>query len=162
MKKADVELHKTYIVKVSGYLVPVRLEGVSSYGGWVGRNLHTNRKVHIQSAMRLRRPVADATPAGHVKAAIERGEPIKVKDRTGDDAHRAAYPEQYAHPLVGTRVRFVVAGETRTGVVLRVFDTRFGQLAAIDTLNSNEAIVVTSLERELTPRQEAELAPPDC
>ena len=59
MKKADVELNKTYIVKVSGRLVPVRLESVSTYGGWDGRNLATNREVRIRSAMRLRAAVSE-------------------------------------------------------------------------------------------------------
>ena len=165
MKKADVELGKTYVVKVSGHLVPVRLEAVSSYGGWVGRNLHTNREVHIRSAMRLRRPAGpNAAEVARITRDVARGVPVAVKDRRLDPEHRARYPEQYAHPLVGKRVRFIVAGETRTGVVLRVFNTRtFGELAAIDTLAPTEAVAVASLEHELTPRHEAELAPAcDC
>lgn len=55
MKKADVVLGKTYVVKVSGHLAPVKLESVSPYGGWNGRNTRTGREIHIRSASKLRR-----------------------------------------------------------------------------------------------------------
>jgi len=59
MKKADVEIGSTYIVKVSGVLAKVRITGESPYGGWNGRNLATGREVRIRSAARLRRPVSE-------------------------------------------------------------------------------------------------------
>ena len=56
MKKSDnITIGKTYIVKVSGHLVPVRLEQVSMYGGWIGRNTRTGREVRIRTAAKLRR-----------------------------------------------------------------------------------------------------------
>ena len=55
MKKADVTVGKTYIVKVSGNLVPVKLTSVSQYGGWNGKNTVTGRDVRIKTAARLRR-----------------------------------------------------------------------------------------------------------
>lgn len=54
MRKADVKLGETYTVKVSGSLVPVKLESVSTFGGWNGRNLNTGRPVRVKSAQRLR------------------------------------------------------------------------------------------------------------
>ena len=57
MKKAEVEIGATYIVKVSGKLAPVKITGQSPYGGWDGRNLDTRRDIRIRSAQRLRRPV---------------------------------------------------------------------------------------------------------
>jgi len=56
MKKADVRIGATYIVKVSGKLTKVRLTRESPYGGWEGVNLATHREVHIRSAARLRYP----------------------------------------------------------------------------------------------------------
>ncbi len=56
MKKAQVEVGTTYIVKVSGVLAKVRITGESPYGGWNGRNLATGREIRIRSAARLRRP----------------------------------------------------------------------------------------------------------
>ena len=56
MKKIDVTLGAIYIVKVSGHLVPVKLEAVSPYGGWIGRNQVTGREIRIRTAAKLRRP----------------------------------------------------------------------------------------------------------
>lgn len=43
--------------------------------------------------------------------------------------HRELYPEQYAHPLVGKRVKTPANTE---GVVERVVDTRWGKLAILE------------------------------
>ena len=61
MKKADIEIGKTYVVKVSGILAPVRITGESRYGGWDGVNTKTNRTIRIKSAQRIRRPWTDPT-----------------------------------------------------------------------------------------------------
>lgn len=55
MLKKDVELGKTYIVKVSGHLVPVTLTSTEEYGGWWGRNERTGREIRIKSAAKLRK-----------------------------------------------------------------------------------------------------------
>lgn len=62
---------------------------------------------------------------------------------TAAEAHRRAYPEQYAHPLVGKRVRCKDGTE---GTVLRVFGTRFGLLAALDSLPATQAVAVATLD----------------
>jgi hypothetical protein len=54
MKKRDVILGQVYAVKVSDHIQPVRLIAESPYGGWVGRNEGTGRKVRIRSAAKLR------------------------------------------------------------------------------------------------------------
>ena len=56
MKRQDVQIGSTYIVKVSGALARVRITGESPYGGWHGKNLATGREIRIRSAARLRRP----------------------------------------------------------------------------------------------------------
>ena len=50
MKKKDVQVGRTYVVKVSGVLRPVKLERESDFGGWDGRNTVTGRSVRIRSA----------------------------------------------------------------------------------------------------------------
>ena len=55
MKKNDVTIGQTYVVKVSGKLAPVRLVSESRYGGWNGVNVKTNRDIRIKSAAKLRR-----------------------------------------------------------------------------------------------------------
>lgn len=57
MKKSEIKIGKTYTAKVSGNVVPVRIESESPYGGWVGRNILTKREVRIRSAARLRREI---------------------------------------------------------------------------------------------------------
>ena len=55
MKKADVKIGGRYIAKVSGSIVPVRIDSESSHGGWNATNTKTGRAVRIKSAQRLRR-----------------------------------------------------------------------------------------------------------
>jgi len=57
MKKSDVQIGHTYLAKVSGQVVPVKILSESPYKGWVARNEKTGREVRIRSAQRLRREV---------------------------------------------------------------------------------------------------------
>jgi len=61
MKKKDIIIGETYIVKVSGKLAHVYITNESPYGGWDGLNITTKRAVRIKSAARLRRR-ADPLP----------------------------------------------------------------------------------------------------
>ena len=70
MKRSEVEVGKVYTAKVSGKLVPVRIErdrgtrGIRGVGwgmreaerhnGWDAVNLFTHRQIHIATAARLR------------------------------------------------------------------------------------------------------------
>jgi hypothetical protein len=54
MKKNVVKLGQTYAAKVSGEVVPVRLEKTNSHGGWDGVNLRSGKPVRIRSSQRLR------------------------------------------------------------------------------------------------------------
>ncbi|MBE7457423.1 MAG: hypothetical protein KJ057_13000 [Phycisphaerae bacterium] len=63
MKKNAVHLGQSYLAKVSGILVPVRIDAENPHGGWTATNTETGRKVRIKSAQRLRRPAASETPA---------------------------------------------------------------------------------------------------
>jgi len=68
MKKKDVVIGETYVVKVSGKLVPVRIERESPFGGWVGWNRLTRREVRIKTAARLRND--EATLAKYRRAVF--------------------------------------------------------------------------------------------
>ena len=59
MKKAQVQIGKSYAAKVSGQVVMVTIRSESIHGGWVGRNVNTGRDVRIKSAQRLRYEVKD-------------------------------------------------------------------------------------------------------
>lgn len=58
MKNSEVQLNRVYAAKVSGKLVPVRIQAEWSFGnghyGWIGRNEETGREVRIKTAARLR------------------------------------------------------------------------------------------------------------
>ena len=57
MKGKDVEVGKVYVVKVSGLLAPVRVKGVSPYGGWDCVNERTGRAIRVRGAARFRAEV---------------------------------------------------------------------------------------------------------
>jgi len=57
MKKAEIKVGGTYLAKVSGTVVPVRIRAEHPRCGWVGVNAVTNREVRIKTAARLRREV---------------------------------------------------------------------------------------------------------
>ena len=54
MKKVQVEIDKVYACKVSGNIVPVRIDSESRFGGWNGTNMITKRHVRIKTAGKLR------------------------------------------------------------------------------------------------------------
>lgn len=60
MKKADVKVGETYIARVSGNLVPVKIREAFPLGGWMGVNTKTGRDVRIRTAGRLRGKAAQA------------------------------------------------------------------------------------------------------
>jgi hypothetical protein len=53
MKKSEITVGRTYMAKVSGKVVPIRIDAENARGGWDATNLRTNRKVRIRSALRL-------------------------------------------------------------------------------------------------------------
>ncbi len=61
MTAAEVKIGRHYAVKVSGKMTIVKIETQSSHGGWTGRNIFTNRRVRIKSAVRL---LGDVTARG--------------------------------------------------------------------------------------------------
>ncbi len=54
MKKHEVKTGVVYSAKVSGNIVPVRIDKENPRGGWDGTNLVTKKSVRIKSAQKLR------------------------------------------------------------------------------------------------------------
>ena len=82
MKKADIIIGQTYVVKVSGILAPVRITGESRYGGFDGVNTKTGRTIRIKSAQRIRRlwPTAPVKTIEQVREVLlSDGRNISVK-----------------------------------------------------------------------------------
>ena len=62
MKKTDVQINATYLLKVAGNLVPVRIDREHESGGWVGTSLKTGKAIRIKSPQRLRKRLDDTAP----------------------------------------------------------------------------------------------------
>jgi len=59
MKKANVQIGATYLVKVAGNLVPVKIDREHDNGGWLGVSVKTGKTIRIKSPQRLRKRLAD-------------------------------------------------------------------------------------------------------
>jgi len=86
MKKSDVKVGAIYSAKVSGSVVPVRIDRENPHGGWDGTNMKTKKSVRIKSAQRLRgkaatwpgKPAAKpADAAAETAPAVQKGGPTK-------------------------------------------------------------------------------------
>lgn len=62
MNSHDIQVGRTYTAKVSGRIVPVRIIGTTSGGGWIGMNTATRREVWIKSLQRLRSEIKPHGP----------------------------------------------------------------------------------------------------
>jgi hypothetical protein len=86
MKKADVQINTTYLVKVAGNLVPVKITREHDNGGWVGVSRKTGKEIRIKSAQRLRRCLDDVAPvAAKAKEATKDATDAPQRD-TGERA----------------------------------------------------------------------------
>ena len=57
MLKKEVEIGATYMVKVSGVVVPVRIVRLRPGGGWIGVSTASGREITIKSGRKLRQKV---------------------------------------------------------------------------------------------------------
>ena len=89
MKKAEVKVGGTYAAKVSGKVVPVRIDAQNPRGGWDATNTVTKKKVCIKSAQRLRgavhksKPMPLAIPSQAGKAKAARSAPDATRANVG-------------------------------------------------------------------------------
>jgi len=87
MKKADVQTGATYLVKVAGNLVPVKITREHDNGGWLGTSVKTGKTIRIKSAQRLRKRLADAA---HGTAKAEKPTQDAKAEPGRDTGERAA------------------------------------------------------------------------
>lgn len=94
MKQKDIKIGAIYGAKVTGKVVPVRIDRLSPSGiGWDATSLVTKRSVRVKTAGRLRRLPAKDRPADIAKAvdAIKKGDLAKgVVVPTGRGAAKKA------------------------------------------------------------------------
>ncbi len=105
MKKNDVKVGDVYNCKISGNVVPVRIDGENPRGGWDGTNLKTKKSVRIRSAQRLQD-----------KAATWPGKRI-----TGEAEHEQASAQRAAQQVrkdIAKTVQAVKKGDLAKGVAV--------------------------------------------
>ena len=84
MKKTDVQINSTYLVKVAGHLVPVRIDREHDNGGWVGTSRKTGKQIRIKSPQRLRKCLDDAAPVAKKAAKATKDATDSTKRHTGE------------------------------------------------------------------------------
>jgi len=94
MKKADVQTGGTYLVKVAGNLVPVKITREHDNGGWEGTSVKTGKTIRIKSAQRLRKRLADAswstsTPEENRRRHADHGKEVR---ESGDEKTSSGKP----------------------------------------------------------------------
>jgi hypothetical protein len=83
MKKSDVKIGATYLVKVAGNLAPVKITREHD-GGWDGASVKTGKTIRIKSAQRLRKRLDDDAPvASKAAKATKDARPARKRD-TGE------------------------------------------------------------------------------
>jgi hypothetical protein len=96
MKKADVQVGATYLVKVAGNLVPVKITREHDNGGWEGRSVKTGKTIRIKSPQRLRKRLDDTAPvAAKAKEGTKDATDVPERDtreRGATGAKREAKP----------------------------------------------------------------------
>ena len=86
MKRTDVQTGATYLVKLAGNLVPVRIDRQHENGGWLGTSVKTGKSIRIKSPQRLRKRLDDAAPVAKVTAKPTNETTGGVKRDTGERA----------------------------------------------------------------------------
>lgn len=84
MKKTDVKLNATYLVKVAGNLVPVRIDREHDNGGWMGTSRKTGKSIRIKSPQRLRKRIDDVAPRAKRAAKAAKDATDAPKRDTGE------------------------------------------------------------------------------
>jgi hypothetical protein len=100
MKKADVQVNGTYLVKVAGNMVPVKITREHDNGGWEGTSVKTGKTIRIKSAQRLRKCLDDAAPvAAKAKRATKDATDAPERDTGERDATGAKRDAAEAKPM---------------------------------------------------------------
>jgi len=87
MKKNDVQIGATYLVKVAGNLVPVKITCEHDNGGWEGASVKTGKTIRVKSPQRLRKRLDDSHP---VATKVEKPTKDAKVEPKGDTGERAA------------------------------------------------------------------------
>jgi len=84
MKKANVQTGATYLVKVAGNLVPVKIDREHDSGGWLGVRVKTGKTIRIKSPQRLRKRLDDAAAGAKTPTKATKDAKPAAKRDTGE------------------------------------------------------------------------------
>ena len=101
MKKTDVQIGATYLVKVAGNLVPVKITREHDNGGWEGQSVKTGKTIRIKTAQRLRKPLDLAKKKRIVTKAEYEAEAAAEAATTAPVAKTSAKATKAATPATG-------------------------------------------------------------
>ena len=91
MNKSDVSIGATYLLKVAGNLVPVKIIREHPGGGWEGTSVKTGKTIRIKSAQRIQKRLAEKqAKSKDGRAASERTAPSATGANKGAKATKDA------------------------------------------------------------------------
>jgi len=96
MKKSDVQIGATYLVKVASNLVPVRITkehdpgADGNFRGWDGTSVKTGKTIRIKSPQRLRKRLTDPEQAKAVHTADQQNARLRDERAASEDGMTAS------------------------------------------------------------------------
>ncbi len=102
MRTKQIQIGGVYTAKVTGRVVPIRIDAINDEGGWDGTNLATGKAVRVPTPRRLRREVTraelksgkapgiDRKPLHGAKAGVKRPSKNKTAEAKSMSALDAA------------------------------------------------------------------------
>ena len=110
MKKANVQIGETYLVKVTGKLVPVKITSEHDNGGWEGTSTKTGKTIRIKSPQRLRKQLPDLA-TGATQAKVPSKDATSANERhTGERDANSGQPEAKAMSLLDAAAHLLSLG----------------------------------------------------
>ena len=119
MKKTDVQINATYLVKVASNLVPVRIDREHDNGGWLGTSQKTGKTIRIKSAQRLRKCLDDAAPVAAKAAKATKDATTTPERDTGERGATGGQPDAKPMSLLDAAAHLLSLG---TGDPMRCKD----------------------------------------
>ena len=119
MKKADVQINATYLVKVAGNLVPVKITQEHDGGGWVGTSVKTGKTIRIKSVQRLRKRLDAAAPVATKANKATKDAKVEPQRDTGERGATGAEREAKPMSLLDAAAHLLSLG---TGAPMRCKD----------------------------------------
>ena len=150
MKKSEVKMGQTYLVKVAGNLVPVKITREHDNGGWEGASIKTGKTIRIKSPQRLSRCLADAVPAATKAAKPTKDAKVAGKRDTGE---RGATGAKRASGLDAAAQVLDEVGEPMSckAIVERVFARGLWQTSG----RTPAATIYAAIAREIAAKGDA-------